>query len=68
MFKSSREFSRKTSQIHDTISTAITKMIESYRTAIADTYAVVDLFAELHDAYGEITNKFPPLKVLFFLT
>jgi hypothetical protein len=40
-------------------------MLDSYRQAMIDTYAVVDLFAELHDAFGEINNKFPTLKVLF---
>lgn len=38
-------------------------MLDSYRTAIADTYTVVDMFAELHDVYGEVHNKFPVFKV-----
>lgn len=39
-------------------------MIESYRAAVSETYIVVDMFAELHDVFGEVTNKFPLFKVL----
>lgn len=45
------------------MSQAISKMIESYQTAMIDTYTVVGLFAELHDAFSDISNKFPQLKV-----
>jgi 5'(3')-deoxyribonucleotidase len=38
-------------------------MIESYETAINDTTSVINLFADLHDAFNEISNKFPHLKV-----
>ena len=64
-YSTTKQFYKKTTHLHDTISVAITKMLDSYRQAMIDTYAVVVLFAELHDAFGEINNKFPTLKVLF---
>ena len=44
-YLSSKNFSKKTSQIHDGLTEAITKAIASIRIAISDSYAVVDLFA-----------------------
>ena len=41
-------------------------MIESYRLAQQDTYTVVDIFAELYDAYNDLNNRFPILKVTKF--
>ena len=38
-------------------------MMESYQHAIDDTYTVVSYFAELHDAYGTLANKYPLQKV-----
>lgn len=45
LFLNSREFSRKTTLLHENLTQAINKMIESYRTAVSDTYIVVDMFA-----------------------
>lgn len=61
-YASSRKFTKRTSQLHEQLTFAFEKMTLSIRNAVSDTYAVVDLFAELHDSYAEVTNKFPTLK------
>ena len=49
--------------IHEKLTYSISKMMDSYQQAIDDTYSVVSYFAEMHDAYGSLGNKYPLQKV-----
>lgn len=37
-------------------------MLDSYQHAVEETYTVVSYFAELHEAYNFVGNKYPNLK------